>query len=173
MKYINTENSKEHWEFIKVDNRIILDLGCGRWNKVECVEDSWLSTPEHFVINGATKVVGVDTDPAEIEWFNNKFGKDSRYNFILQNISSVDDLKKLYSIFNPNCVKCDIEGNEKYLYKLDKDIFCSVDEYYIETHGDNLYSIFISLFAEYGYSIREQIDLTHTNGFCKVIFAYK
>ncbi len=173
MKYINTENSQQHWEFIDVQDKIVLDLGCGRWNKIEHVEDSWLTTPEHFVTNGASQVIAIDIDPIEIEWFKNKLSADTKYSFMCNGISSVEDIKNLYATFQPNCVKCDIEGNEILLAKLDKEIFCSVDEYYIETHGEKLYSRFISLFEEYNYTIREQIDLVHTNGFCKVIFAYK
>lgn len=173
MKNINNENSKEHWEFINVKDRIVLDLGCGRWNKVEQVDDSWLTTPQHFIEQGAKKVIAVDIDPVEVNWFMSKFKDNNKYEFILHNISSKQDIINLYDAYKPDCVKSDIEGAEQYLLALDQNSFCNISEYYIETHGQDIYNRFIEIFANYGYSIRELIDLTHTNGLCKVIFAYK
>lgn len=173
MKHINTENSKEHWEFINVKDRIVLDLGCGRWDKMERVDSSWLTTPEHFIFNGAKKVIAVDIDPIEINWFKNKFIQNTQYEFLLKPINSATDIVSLYNEYQPNCVKSDIETGEKFLLLLDQDIFSSVDEYYIETHGHDLYENFLKHFQKFNYKIREEIDLTHTNGYCKVIFAYR
>jgi SAM-dependent methyltransferase len=173
MKNVNNENSKEHWEFVNVKDRIVLDLGCGRWNKVEQVDDSWLTTPQYFIEQGAKKVIAVDIDPIEVDWFMNKFKDNNQYEFILNNISSTEHIISLYNAYKPSCVKLDIEGSEQYLLEIDELSFCSVSEYYIETHGQKIYNQFIEIFANYGYNIRELIDLTHTNGLCKVIFAYK
>lgn len=173
MILLNNENSAEHWKFINVQNKTVLDLGCGRWNKVETVHDDWLTTPEHFIVNGANKVIAVDIDQEEIDWFNNKFHNNPQYHFILRSITSVADIKDLYGTYKPNCVKCDIETNEKFLLELTKEEFCSIEEYYIETHGSDLYHQFLKIFSEYNYYITEQIDLTHTNNYCKVLFAKK
>lgn len=173
MHKLDNENSAEHWKFIDVKDRIVLDLGCGRWNKVERVEDSWLTTPEHFIANGAKKVIGLDVDPTEIHWFNNKFSSDNRYEFILKSINSTNDLMDLYNRYNPDCVKFDIETYERLLFNLDPNMIQSVKEYYIETHGTDLYNEFVQFLPTHGYTIKEQIDLIHTNGYCKVIFATK
>lgn len=173
MILLNNENSAEHWKYIDVKGKAVLDLGCGRWNKVEKVEDTWLTTPEHFIKQGAKKVIGVDIDSEEIAWFNNKFGKDTNYNFLCQSVNSVQDIIDLYDTYNPDCVKCDIETNEKYLLELSKEKFCSINHYYIETHGRELYVQFLNILSQYNYYINEQIDLTHTNGYCKVLFAIR
>lgn len=173
MHKLDNENSEEHWKFVNVNNKVVLDLGCGRWNKVEKVEDFWLTTPEHFISKGASKVIGVDIDPIEIEWFKNKFNDDSRYIFLLHPINNSDDLKILYNNYKPQCVKFDIETAERALFDLPLELIRSVDEYYIETHGIDLYNAFIMQLPKYGFQIKESIDLTHTNGYCKVIFASK
>jgi hypothetical protein len=171
MHKLDNENSKEHWKFVNVNNKTVLDLGCGRWNRVERVEDTWLTTPEYFISKGASKVIGVDIDPSEIDWFSNKITVDNRYEFILYAINSSNDLKLLYEKYRPNCVKFDIETAERTLFDLDIEYIRSVEEYYIETHGADLYNQFIDFLPKQGYNITEQIDLTHTNGYCKVIFA--
>lgn len=171
MHKLDNENSAEHWKFINVKNKVVLDLGCGRWNKIERVEDSWLTTPEHFIFNGATKVIGVDIDHEEISWFKNKYQNDSRYEFVLKPIYSGADIKYLYDLYKPNCVKLDIETAEQFLFQLGESDIRSVEEYYVETHGKDIYQYFITNLPSYGYVIREQIDLIHTNGYCKVIFA--
>lgn len=171
MLTLDNENSAKHWEFIDVNNKIVLDLGCGRWNKVERVEDSWLTTPEHFIVNGAKKVIGVDIDNEEIEWFKHKFTCDNRYEFVLKYINSSEDLLSLYNTHNPDCVKVDIETGERFLLNLDKDQFRRIEQYYIETHGNDLYHYCLDKLVSYNYHIVEQIDLTHTNGYCKAIFA--
>lgn len=173
MILLNNENSAEHWKYIDVKDKTVLDLGCGRWNKVEKVEDTWLTTPEHFVKHGAKKVIGVDIDSEEITWFSNKFGHNASYTFLCQSINSAQDVIDLYTTYKPDCVKCDIETNEKYLLQLTKEQFCSVNHYYIETHGRELYLQFLNVLSQYNYYINEQIDLTHTNGYCKVLFAIK
>ena len=173
MILLNNENSAEHWKYIDVKDKTVLDLGCGRWNKVETVEDAWLTTPEHFIKNGAKKVIGVDIDSEEIAWFNHKLGADTKYNFLCQSIHSPQSIIDLYATYSPDCVKCDIETNERYLLELTKEQFCSVNHYYIETHGIELYLQFLNILSQYSYYINEQIDLTHTNGYCKVLFAIK
>lgn len=171
MLQLDNENSKEHWKFINVKDKIVLDLGCGRWNKVEHVEDSWLTTPEHFIANGAKKVIGVDIDNEEILWFKNQYKNDSRYEFVLKPIYSGSDIKSLYDEHKPDCVKFDIETAERFLFDINISDILSIQEYYIETHGRDLYEYFVSALPAIGYKINEQIDLTHTNGYCKVIFA--
>jgi|688.fasta_scaffold481453_1 hypothetical protein len=170
---VNNENPVEHWQYVNVKNKVVLDLGCGRWEKVETKDASWLTTPEYFLTLNATKVIAIDADPEEIIWFKNRFENNSNLEFILQPINSTNDIINLYNTYKPNCVKCDIETNEKFLLELTEDQFCSIDEYYIETHGLDLYLKILSVLGKYGYIVNNQIDLTHTKGYCKVIFAKK
>lgn len=173
MVNVNNENPTEHWGFVNVTGKTVLDLGCGRWEKMEKRDPNWLTTPEYFVSKGAKKVVAVDIDSVEIDWFNKQYAQSDSYTFLLKSINSIDDIKNMIQQYKPECVKCDIESGEKYLFALDSETFNSVEEYYIETHGNFLYSQCIETMRKYNYKIIETIDLTHTNGQCKVIFARK
>jgi SAM-dependent methyltransferase len=170
---IDTENPVEHWRYINVENRNVLDLGCGRWEEVEKRDQTWPTTPEYFILNGAKKVVGIDLSEIEIQWFKNKYLDDPRYSFINEHLNSSQKIEELINQIKPECIKCDIEGGEQYLLTMHKDIFCSIKEYYIETHSYNLLRLAIKAFEYYKYNITNIIDLSHTNGTCKVIFANK
>ena len=173
MLKVNNENPIEHWQFVEVENKIVLDLGCGRWEKVEKRDKNWLTTPEYFISKGASKVIAIDIDLAEISWFLHQNFDPNKYTFLQQNITSNDDIATLIDTYKPNCIKCDIETGERFLLDIDKKKFLSVEQFYIETHGDDLYQQFLNIFNKYNYTIVEQIDLTHTSGYCKVIFAKK
>lgn len=170
---VNNENPNEHWQFVSVTNRIVLDLGCGRWEHVEHRNPNCSTTPEFFKQRGATHVVAIDCDPREINWFNSKFSKEENYEFILGCINSANDFSDLILRYNPNCVKIDIEGAESNIIHMSNYIFSKVDEYYIETHNQQLYESCTSKLTLCGYQITNIIDLVHTNGLCKVIFAKK
>jgi len=170
---VNNENPNEHWQFVSVTDCVVLDLGCGRWEHVEHREKDWPTTPEYFNIKGAKKVIAVDGDENEILWFNKKYSHESGYVFIHSMINSPNILEHLITEYKPNCIKIDIEGGEINLINLSDDIFNLVNEYYIETHNDQLYYQCILKLAQNRYDIYQQIDLVHTNGGCKVIFAKK
>jgi predicted rRNA methylase YqxC with S4 and FtsJ domains len=69
MKKVNNENPNEHWEFINVNGKTVLDLGCGRWEHVEYRDPNWPTTPEYWTQKGANQVIGIDADQNEIDWF--------------------------------------------------------------------------------------------------------
>jgi hypothetical protein len=173
MKNVDNENPYNHWEYVNVENKIVVDLGCGRWEKVEYRDPSWPTTPEYFKIKGASCVVGMDSDPEEIKWFKSNFNLDSSFQFIEFSLQSSNDFKEIIEKIKPNCIKCDIEGGEIHLINLADEIFKMVDEYYIETHNQELYLQCINKLLNCNYTIVEQIDLIHTNGACKVIFGKK
>jgi hypothetical protein len=171
---VDNENPNEHWQYVNVSDRVVLDLGCGRWEHVERRDPNWPTTPEYFKQNGAKKVVAVDCDINEINWYNSVFSEESSYyDFILSHIHSSNDFSSLILKYQPNCVKVDIEGMECHLVDVPDDIFRSVEEYYIETHSQYLFNSCMSKLVLCGYIIYNQIDLVHTNGACMVIFAKK
>jgi len=173
MILVNNENPKEHWQFVSVNNRIVLDLGCGRWEHVEYRDQTWPTTPEFFKNKGAKLIIGLDSDDNEIEWFSKNFANNDSYKFISRSIDSSEILKELIISYTPNCVKVDIEGGEIHLVNLDDDTFNLVDEYYIETHDKNLFDLCEKKLKNNNYTIVNLIDLVHTGGACKVIFAKK
>jgi hypothetical protein len=86
-------------------------------------------------------------------------------------IENSESIKKLVKEYSIDIVKCDIEGSETALFDMSMEDFREIEEYYVETHNDDLYNRCVSKFNEYNYLIYEEIDLVHTNGLCKVIFA--
>ena len=66
---IFSENSSDHWQHVTADGMNVLDLGFGRWgiNKVE------ETSPVYFKSKNALKVIGVDGNKGEVEFFQNYF----------------------------------------------------------------------------------------------------
>lgn len=168
---INTENPNQHWKHIECSGCVTVDLGCGRWDKVETRDASWLTTPEFFIDKGATIVYAIDADPTEIEWFNQTVDK-TRIVPICSSINTVDDIISLYHYYKPTVVKIDIEGFEVLFLQLRDEIFTSINFYAIETHSEKLYTLFLKKFATLNYEIVGTINLIHAPPM-KVIFARK
>lgn len=171
IEHINTENPNQHWKYIECAGSVTMDLGCGRWDKVERRDPSWLTTPEFFIDKGATIVYGIDTDPIEIEWFNNTVDK-THIVPICSSINTVDDIIFLYNRYNPTVVKSDIEGFESLFLQLPDEEFRSINFYAIETHSEELYVLFLKKFFMLNYEVIATINLTHAPPM-KVIFARK
>jgi hypothetical protein len=172
MVQVNNENPNEHWQFVDVKDRVVVDLGCGRWEHIEYRDPEWPTTPEYWIQQGASSVIGIDADLNEIRWFEDQL-PESEFKFSCNYINSIESMQHVIETYSPNCIKCDIEGGEVFLFNLPDEIFCLVDEYYIETHGDEMYNMCLNKLESCNYEIREQIDLIHTSGFCKVIFGKK
>lgn len=171
MVLVDTENPTEHWKYVDVKDKIVLDLGCGRWEKIETRDPNWPTTPEYLINEGASKVFAVDIDQQEIDWFTERFKGEPKYHFLCRKIASIEEAESIIRETSPDCIKCDIEENEQFLFKIDRDLFRSVKEYYIETHGADLFQEAINTLSRHEYHIRKIINLTHTKNHCKVIFA--
>lgn len=172
IKDVNVENPELHWEYIKCKDQVALDLGCGRWEKTEKRESSWLTTPEFLISRGAKHVYAFDCDPEEIAWFNKKITKEMNITAIHKCINSADDIKDLYSTYKPTVIKCDIEFNEKFFSEITDEMFSTVKFYAVETHTDNLYNTFLDRFKRLGYNVIASINLVHAYPM-KAIFAEK
>lgn len=97
---INSEEPHIHWGFLQPRNKVILDLGCTQFflaNK---------STPEWFIEQGARYVFGVDGQREKFE--------HPRFTMDVKMIDSEEKLKHLIIATNPDIIKADIEGAEKY-----------------------------------------------------------
>src|SRR3972149_4366749 len=99
MKNIINEEPDIHWGFLDVKDKVVLDLGCGRFY-------SSISTAEYFLNSGAKLVIGVDL--SDIGVINDRFEMK------VLNVSSADDLQNLLLSYYPDVIKCDIEGAERY-----------------------------------------------------------
>ena len=93
MKNIATENPKEHWGFLYVENKTVLDMGCSFYEAN--FNPGMLSSAEWFVENKAAKVIGFDGDPGEVKKYNIVYKNNPKYNVFelyLNNETQIRDL---------------------------------------------------------------------------------
>ncbi|MFA5395403.1 MAG: hypothetical protein WC346_05215 [Methanogenium sp.] len=168
---VNDENPENHWKYINIKpGELAVDFGCGRWEKVEHRDSSWLTTPEFLLSRGAEFVYAFDKDKEEIDWYNETFFDNQSMKFLQRDLSSQSVFEDIIVDLEPNVVKCDIEKNEMHLLNIRKPIFSSVRLYAIETHRDWIFNAFMSEFPIRGYEVTAVINLTHAKPM-KVIFA--
>ena len=78
-KIIRSEDPAQHWYFLDVQDKTVLDLGCGLW-------DSQMPTPYYFLKERrAARVVGVDSSVDSYNWYMANF-KDPNFLLHLDNI---------------------------------------------------------------------------------------
>lgn len=130
---IFSENSSEHWPFLNVINMNVLDLGIGRWGTTNTNETS----PIFFKQKLAKKIIGVDADSKEVDFFRNYFTQHyhDKSSFIHKYIKTPQELFLLISENKINSIKCDIEGAEINLFKLKLQQFASLQHLAIEYHS--------------------------------------
>jgi hypothetical protein len=130
---IFSEKSSEHWAFLPVDGLNVLDLGIGRWG-VDKIEET---SPVFFKNKNAKKIIGVDCDKNEVEFFEDYFSKNYSDGsmFKCMFIKNSHDLSLLISSNNINGIKCDIEGEEINLFKLKLQDYPTLQHVAIEYHS--------------------------------------
>lgn len=171
-KLVNSEEPNKHWEPVSVFGKRVLDLGCGDFGRISILP--YPSTLEYFLSLGASYVVGVDVSIPDVNNINSNLNEHmDRFSIETKLISNANEIIELIEKNDIQIVKSDIEGGECHLLSIPDNIFSRIEEYYIETHGNQLYEMTIQKLINCGYDIYNQIDLTHTNGECKVIFARK
>jgi hypothetical protein len=168
----NSEKPSLHWKYIQCKDQVAMDLGCGRWEQVEFRDPSWPTTPEYLIELGASKVIAVDIDPSEIEWYKANVSTKSNVVALHRNINSVDAVRELLNEYKPTVIKCDIEGQENCFLQLSDEEFCSVKMYALETHADYLHNLFLEKFNNLNYEVIATINLVHALPM-KALFAVK
>ena len=143
---ITSEEPDHHWGFIDFKDKIVLDLGCGKFH-------SSISTYEWFLQNGAKQVIGVD--------LGNESSENINFTYIHSCIDSFDKLNDMINKYNPNVIKSDIEGAE--IYFKDIEALPSVDEFAIEYHNSDLKKMLIEKLFIWGFGCIQEIQLMDCN----------
>jgi hypothetical protein len=146
MIYITSEEPINHWGFIDFKDKIVLDLGCGKFH-------SSISTYEWFLQNGAKKVIGVD--------LGNETSENINFIYSGGSIDSKERLLNLINEYNPQIIKCDIEGAEIHFENINN--LNSVKEFAIEYHSADLKNMLFYKFAIWGFDYIEEIQLMDCN----------
>jgi hypothetical protein len=153
-----SENSEHHWTHFNVKNLIVLDLGCGLFNLPVSFEQS---SPIWIGNQGADKVIGIDGNPSEIDYFNSNNPDPKKYTFAHKMISSADDIRSLLSEYKPTAIKCDIEGHEMHFYDITKEDMKNVVELAIEYHTYEILERITQKIEEWGFEIHTEGKFTY------------
>jgi hypothetical protein len=131
---ITSEEPEIHWPFLKVKDKVVLDLGCG-------IFYSQQATPDWFVNEGASKVIGVDLGN----------DKPSHFTYHKKPINSKTDLLDLLHEYKPDVIKCDIEGAEVYFSDISADDMKSVTQFAVEYHDNDLKLLMDKKIKDWGF----------------------
>jgi hypothetical protein len=143
---INSEEPAEHWSFLDVKNKIVLDLGCGKFY-------SSISTAQWFLDKEAKLVIAVDLQKEPIN--------DERLIPYAVAISKKEDLEYFLK-YNPEIIKCDIEGAEKFFNEIIQ-LPDSVTNFAVEYHDNDLKIICENAIKRWGFENTKIYQLFNEN----------
>lgn len=166
---IESENSTDHWPYFEVEGKNVLDLGCGRWY----TEDLNECSPIYFGIKNANKVVGVDGNPDDINFYTSSTEGNPKFVFISEHISNASQVKSMIDEHSITALKCDIEGGEICLLDLTASDLESITELAIEFHSEELKQSFTSKVLEWGFTIKVKASFARTPDYMGVLFCSK
>jgi len=184
---IETEDANIHWKFLKPAGKVVMDLGCGRWCARDGNWDSSIINISEFssiwmAIKGAEKVIGIDAEAPEIEFFNKlnqlitshplateKLRK--LFTFEHQPITSPEILKMLLKKYDPQVIKCDIERAEEHFDSFNAEDLSNVEQFAVEYHAHDIRDNFLKKFSEWGFTVSAH-GIMWVDGF-GVLFAEK
>jgi SAM-dependent methyltransferase len=143
MKKITSEEPIDHWGFLKVKDKIVLDLGCGKFH-------STISTPEWFIQNGAQKVIGIDLS-SEFEY--------DKFIYHAMAIENSQQIKGLIETYKPHIIKADIEGAEIHFNNVEISDLGVVSEIAIEYHSNELMELIFNKLADWDFALLDIYQL--------------
>jgi len=158
MKNINSEHPYEHWSFLDVKDKTVLDMGCSFYDAT--YNPGMLSSAEWFVQTGATIVIGFDANPYEVDKYNVVYRNNPKYKVFKLFVDSSEKIKDLLK-YNPEVIKCDIEGGEIYFNDITKEEMECVQQIGIEYHDEATKQMCESKLSEWGFDFVEQYSLMY------------
>lgn len=156
MKNISSEDPKDHWSFLKVKNKIVLDMGCSFYEA--SFHPGMLSSAEWFVEHGAKQVIGFDSDPLEVRKYNIVYKNNPKYDIFQLFLDSEQQIRKLLKR-NPQVIKCDIEGHEINFNNITKEEMECVEQIAFEYHNIATREMCETKLKEWGFDFIEQYSL--------------
>jgi predicted RNA methylase len=138
---IKSEEPIDHWGFLDIKGKTILDLGCGKFS-------STISTADWFLLNGASKVIGVDMGSNEYL---------DAVHYIQMCIDSKEKLQNLIRDFEPQIIKADIEGAEIHFKELSS--LGNTIELAVEYHSSELKETMLEVVERHGFTIQNIYQL--------------
>jgi glycosyltransferase involved in cell wall biosynthesis len=158
MKNINSEHPYEHWSFLDVKDKTVLDMGCSFYDAT--YNPGMLSSAEWFVQTGANIVIGFDANPYEVDKYNTVYRNNPKYKVFKLFVDSTEKIRDLLQ-YNPEVIKCDIEGGEIYFKDITKDEMKFVEQIGIEYHDEETKKMCEVKLSEWGFDFIEQYSLMY------------
>jgi len=158
MKNINSEHPYEHWSFLDVKDKTVLDMGCSFYDAT--YNPGMLSSAEWFVQTGATIVIGFDANSYEVDKYNVVYRNNPKYKVFKLFVDSTEKIRDLLQ-YNPEVIKCDIEGGEIYFKDITKDEMEFVEQIGIEYHDEETKKMCEVKLSEWGFDFIEQYSLMY------------
>jgi hypothetical protein len=147
---IISERSVDHWPYLNVKGKNVLDLGCGRHQTYEVKDHS----PCYFLDQGASKVIAIDASQEEINYYESIYGKENP-TFYAECAAISDPVQVLNYItkYDITALKCDIEGYETALYDITKDQMKGITDIAIEYHDNDRRENVLRKYNEWGFEL--------------------
>lgn len=147
---IISERSQDHWPYFEVENKNVLDLGCGRHQTYEKQDHS----PCYFLDHGAKKVVAVDSSQTEVDYYMGVYGANDPTFYIERNeITESKQILNYIQKYNITAIKCDIEGYETAFYDITKKDLDNVKSIAIEYHCNDRREAIVKKLEEWQFNL--------------------
>lgn len=156
-----SDNSEDHWPCVNMEGKVLLDLGCGRWDTYELCH----SSPIYLGSLGASKVYAVDAKASEINYFNNNNPDPEKYTFINASVESAEQIKRWIDDFNIDYIKSDIEFYERLFFTLTTEDMKNIKEFAVEYHDLDIKTQFLEKFKEWGFEVHTEAKFTFLPGY--------
>jgi len=169
---ITSEDSSVHWKYLDVAGKTVLDLGCGLWE----VKNIGEASPVYFKNKGAEKIIGVDMNEKDIsvlkKYFDEQFPGDGS-EFLVKSITTANDLTELITQYQVESIKCDIEGFEKVMFKIEKSLIKNIANISVEYHSRQLLLGLLQTIKKWGFTIIDHSNFTYAPQTMGVITAQR
>ena len=152
------EDYKLQWGKIDYTDKIVLDIGGSNGD-----------TSNFFLTKGAILCVSVDNN---LDYVNQCLASIKAHKLpilpIYKHMLNKDDLDLMITLIRPDVVKSDCEGAELSLFDIPDSVFCTVQEYIIETHMNLVHDKMIKKCNDCSYEI---IDDNNWTGEIHIVYA--
>jgi hypothetical protein len=167
---VTSEDSSIHWKYLEVADKTVLDLGCGLWN----VKDMEEASPVYFKNKGAKRIIGVDQNEKDIsvlkKYFDEHFPADGS-EFLVKSIETTNDMTGLIAQYQIESIKCDIEGFERVMFKMDKSQVKNLENIAVEYHNRQLLLGLAQTLKKWGFTVINHSLFTYASPDMGVITA--
>lgn len=136
---IDTEDPRQHWQYLPVTSQRVLNLGCGDFGRLKT--STYPDDIEYFLSQNPEHLVAVDTNLKDITVLSHRHAEEiraGRLTLLHEHCDRVSVLQKLLDTYQITTIKSDIEGFEFLFEWLPEEYVSRIQYWAIEAHGNNL-----------------------------------